>query len=161
MHLTSLISIAALALAHGAHSEPNNKHVYSKETFSTSSVCRSTRWKINTKAKEPLASDCQSLEKKLRKHKTDGFRLWGWNLGDKEDDYLIIATEGTCNFGVSVINVNTEPAVIANGDIADLIRDSVKYYSDGDHITGVTGVVPCKANWDSYSKQDIGWSVFA
>ncbi|KAI0448775.1 hypothetical protein F5B21DRAFT_496508 [Xylaria acuta] len=166
MHFTSLISIAALALAYGAHGAPSApidpvEHVFSKETFTSSSMCRSTSWKFNRNAKAPLVSDCKKLEKDLRKHKKDGFLLLGWKPEDKEDDYLTILMEGTCNFGVSVIDDNGAPAPIAKGDIADLLRDAVKYYADGDHVSGVTGVVPCRANWNSFGEQQLGWRIFA
>ncbi|KAH8156768.1 hypothetical protein CIB48_g11478 [Xylaria polymorpha] len=159
MHFISLISIAALALAHGARSE--KEHVYSKTTFTSSSMCRTTTWAFNAQAKAPLVADCKNLEKTLRKHGKDGFVLHGWDPADKQDDYLILQSSGTCNFGVSIINVNNAPAVIANGDIADLLRDSLKYYSNGDHVSGVGGIMPCKANWDSFSAQMTAWSIFA
>ncbi|KAI0445241.1 hypothetical protein F4803DRAFT_571657 [Xylaria telfairii] len=159
MYFISLISIAALALAHGARSE--REHIYHKLHLTSNSVCRTTTWVFNAQAKAPLVSDCQKMEKTLRKHGKDGFLLHGWDPADKQDDYLILQTEGTCNFGVSIIDVNNAPAVIANGDIADLLRDSIKYYSNGDHVSGVGGVMPCKANWESFSAQKTAWSIFA
>ncbi|KAI1747602.1 hypothetical protein F4782DRAFT_535263 [Xylaria castorea] len=163
MHFTSLISISALAFAHSAHSAPtaNANHIYAKEYFTSSSLCGTTTWKFNSKAKAPLVSDCQKLEKELRKSKKDGFSLHGWEHEDKEDDYLTILMKGTCNFGVSVISANTAPAVIAKGDMADLLRDAIKYYTDSDHVSSVTGVVYCQANWGSYSNQELGWTIFA
>ncbi|KAI0466778.1 hypothetical protein F4859DRAFT_518827 [Xylaria cf. heliscus] len=161
MYFTSLLSIIALALASGALGDPKDhlKYIHSLES---GNVCRTTTWKFDYSdaTAKALGSDCKNLEKRLRKAKKTGYELVGWATDDNADDYYPIEFEGTCNFSANVIKANDARAVIAGGDIADLLRDAVKFYSDGDHVSEVTGTVPCKSVGDHIG-QTIGWKISA
>ncbi|KAI0547725.1 hypothetical protein F4679DRAFT_586191 [Xylaria curta] len=161
MHFTSLISIATLVLGTYSIPAPDSKHSFGTPTFSSSNLCGTTSWNPNSNARAPLVSDCENLLKEMQKDKKQGFELYGWQPGDKEDDYLPLAYKDTCVFGVSVINANHAPAVIAKGDIADLLRDAMKSYTNGDHVSAVTGELSCLAYWKDYSKQMLKWSIYS
>ncbi|KAI0864805.1 hypothetical protein F4860DRAFT_510564 [Xylaria cubensis] len=157
MHFTSLIS-AALALASGVYSIP--KHSFDTKDFTTSSVCGDTSWNLNSNAKAPLVSDCEKLEQDMQKHRNKGFYLYGWQQ-DKDDKFMPLAYEGSCVFGVKVLDANNAPAVIASGDVADIVHDAMKSYTNGNQVSAVMGTMSCGAYWGDFSKQGIAWSIYA
>ncbi|KAI1162007.1 putative necrosis-inducing factor-domain-containing protein [Nemania serpens] len=158
MHVTSLISIAALALSQCAQ----GAHTYSKLSFSTGSVCGATKWNYETSATSPKAEDCDSLAQTFHKHKSNGFTLQGWGAketGEDGDAYLGLGTVGTCTFGVRVRDANGAPAVIASGDVSDLLEDAkTRFAKDG--RVGVSGSMSCRAYWYTYRPQTIEWRIF-
>ncbi|TRX90602.1 hypothetical protein FHL15_008575 [Xylaria flabelliformis] len=156
MHLTSLVS-AALALACGVYSIP--KHFFEPLDFATGSVCDDTSWNLNSNARVPLVSDCEKLEQEMQNNRKKGFKLYGWQQ-DKDDAFLPIVFIGSCVFGVKVLNANNAPAIIANGDIADILHDAIRSYTNGNQVSAVMGDMTCRAYWGDYSQQGISWSIY-
>ncbi|KAI1742796.1 hypothetical protein F4680DRAFT_445828 [Xylaria scruposa] len=125
MHFTSLISIATLVLGIYSIPTPDNPHYFSPDVFYSNSLCGETSWNPNSNG-APLVSDCNKLKERMQKQKFFGYLLYGWQPGDDEDTFLPLAYEGTCVFGVSVINATKIPASIAQGDMADLLSDAIQ-----------------------------------
>ncbi|KAI1193768.1 putative necrosis-inducing factor-domain-containing protein [Nemania serpens] len=158
MHATTLISVAALALSHVAQ----GAHTYSTLTFSSGSVCGATKWNHETSATSPKTEDCAALAKSFHTHKHQGFRLQGWgakDTGEDGDAYLGLGTSGTCTFGVRVRDANGAPAVIAHGDVSDILEDAVSGFADAGRV-GASGSMSCRAYWDTYGPQTIEWRIF-
>ncbi|KAI0417499.1 putative necrosis-inducing factor-domain-containing protein [Xylaria grammica] len=154
MHVIPFISTAIIALSSGVRSA----HYFDTFTGRTSSFCGDTTWQNETSSTAALASDCQKIADQLRQHEKKAFELYGWKE-DSTDEYLGLSTVGSCVFGAKVIHNNNALPVIANGDIADIIRDAMSHFEVGGRI-GASGSMQCKPDWGDYFSQEIGWRIY-
>jgi hypothetical protein len=94
------------------------------------------------------------------KHQSGGYQLLNWLADDADDTYLGIRTHGTCVFGAKAIHPNRAPAVLTRLDAADVIKDATARFTVDGRV-GASGEMYCHTNWGDYSKQLIGWRIFA
>ncbi|TGJ87185.1 hypothetical protein E0Z10_g1625 [Xylaria hypoxylon] len=156
MRVVSFKSIAILALSKIAHSE----HTFAPLHNLDQGLCDDTTWQNETNSASALVSDCTGIVSQLTSQKEEGFYLQGWN-DDSTDEYLGLATSGTCIFGAKVINNNKAPPVIANFDIIDILNDAVLNSFVVEGRVGASGSMHCRASCGANTEpQEIGWKIY-
>jgi myo-inositol-hexaphosphate 3-phosphohydrolase len=152
MYATYIFSIAALFFGHGSHAV-----VVAPNEFNTNNLCGKTTWQSETTPQSPLASDCLSIAEALSQDNTDGFNLYDWEAGD---DYLGISTDGTCTFGIKILDYQNHAAFgIANKDVADIIKDAHENFTVDGRI-GASGEMKCHY-WHEHDNHVVGWRIFS
>ncbi|KAK4120926.1 hypothetical protein N657DRAFT_559257, partial [Parathielavia appendiculata] len=92
----------------------------------------------------PLVADCWRLHDNIAGDGT-------WTVWTSQ---RTIATYGTCAFGVSPRYI---PAEIGNGDVRDLIRDSIARFQWFDKV-GAKGVMQCERPFGDWT--EVEWGIY-
>ncbi|KAK4121530.1 hypothetical protein N657DRAFT_577352 [Parathielavia appendiculata] len=147
-----------MTLASGAPTEPSSPVPESGILFTpapkTSNLfaaraindCGDSTFENQSSGGSPRVADCWRLHDNIAGDGT--WTVWGPN-------HRTLATYGTCAFGVTCDSAG--PTEIGNGDIRDLVRDSINRFG-GAGVVGAKGRMKCESPFGVWV--DVEWGLY-